>query len=144
MAALLEALFTAGTDDNREVSYKLTKRVSALMSSRFPDIERQVKTLYKERSDFVHGSFFRTIAKGTKKSKLFAELPLPSFRALYQQKEYIRYALATYLYLNKVRKSGGTDFGGLGSVLEILEASIIDIKLRAEVAKHADKVLSLM
>lgn len=143
-ATILEALCTAGTDDNREVSYKLRKRVASLMSSRFPNIEQQIKDLYKQRSDFVHGSFFRAMAKKSKKSGEFAELPIPSFQSLYEQKEYVRYTLTAYLYLNKMRRSGAGEFTQFGSVLEILEASIIDVNLRAKVVGYADKVLSLM
>jgi len=144
IATVLEALCTAGTGDSTEVGYKLRKRVAALVSHRFSDIEKSVKELYQQRSDFVHGSFYLGLAKGTKTSAQFADLPMPSFQMLYQHRDYVRHTLTAYLYLNKVRKSGNRDFARFRSVLEILEASIIDVGLRAKVASQADTVLSLM
>ncbi len=59
MATILEALFTAGTGENTEIGYKLRKRVAAMLAFQFPSIEKEIKDLYKQRSAFVHGSFFR-------------------------------------------------------------------------------------
>lgn len=68
MAAILEALFTAGDTTNEEVGYRLRKRVAVLLSEPFPSIENDVKELYTQRSAFVHGSFFAKIAKDTKRA----------------------------------------------------------------------------
>jgi len=144
MATILEALFTAGTDDNREVSYKLRKRVAALLSHRFQDVEQRIKRLYKVRSDFVHGSFFVTAEKQVRKQAGFITVEGPPLKVLYEQKEMIRQALAACLYINKARKTAGQEFYRFGSIINILECSIIDVDLRKLVENQADAILGLM
>ena len=144
MATILEALFTAGTGDNTEVGYKLRKRIAALMAFRFTDIEQEIKKLYKQRSAFVHGSFFLHTKKEIEVDNGLAKLPSPPFQFLNGQKERIRHALVAYLYLNKIRKSDAEEFKRCRNVLEILENSIIDLDLRTQVREHAEAILSLM
>lgn len=144
MATILEALFTAGSGDQSEVGYKLRKRIAALMGFHFPGIEQEIKELYKQRSAFVHGSFFLQVRKDIEIEDGLASLPSPPFQFLYKQKEHIRHALAAYLYLSKIRKSDMEEFKGFRNVLESLEKSIIDLDLRAKVRKHAKKILDLM
>jgi hypothetical protein len=144
MATILEALFTAGTGDNTEVSYKLRKRVAAMLSVKFPNIEKEVKDLYKQRSAFVHGAFFMQFRKELEIKDGNARLPTPPFNVLYQQKERIRFALVAYVHLNKVRKMATTDFKGYGSVLDILERAVIDLEMRSAVKVHTERLLDLM
>jgi len=142
MATILETLFTAGTDDNSEIGYKLRKRAAALLASNLPDVEGGIKMLYKERSSFVHGSFFKSLAKHVKVTDQLGQLPLPPFADLYRQKECVRQALVAYLYLNKVRRST-TEFKGFETVIEILEEAIINLDLREKVRRHVELILSL-
>jgi len=137
-------LFTAGTGDGSEVGYKLRKRVAALLEFRHPGIEQEIKELYSQRSEFVHGSFFLRAKKLTTSEGHVAKLPVPDFEFLRRQKEYVRYALATYLYVNKIRNSDANQFKDAGSVLEILESSVINLDQRATVRKHAETILDLM
>jgi hypothetical protein len=142
MATILESLFTAGTGDDSEVGYKLRKRVAALLESRQPGIEKEIKELYSQRSQFVHGSFFVRAMKDTQREDHSAKLPMPDFQFLQRQKEHVRQALAAYLYVNKLRSSGANELKG--SVLEILESSIINLDVRATIRKHAETILNLM
>lgn len=142
MAAILESLFTAGDTHNEEVGYRLRKRVAVLLSPRFPSIEDDIKELYKQRSAFVHGSFFAQIAKESKKA--FHKLPIPDISLLYKQKEYVRWALVGYLHLAQCIKLESTDFGDAGKVIEVLERAIIDIELRRKLTIEAERIFSWM
>lgn len=142
MATILEALFTAGGDENTEIGYRLRKRAAALMGSRLPTVDQDIKKLYGERSSFVHGSFFRKIAKQAKVKDGLAELPLPPFEDLYGQKESVRRTLIAYLYLNKIHRST-EEFDGFDTVMDLLEAAIIDVDLRIKVRHHVDHILAL-
>jgi hypothetical protein len=144
MATILEALFTAKEKDTAEVGYRLRKRMAVLLSSWFPQIERSVKELYTQRSSFVHGTFFQDAKKQIKVKDGMARLPSPPFAFLYQRKEEIRYALAVYLHLNRLRKNGAPGFKGYRSVLEILEKSIIDLDMRARVHSSAEEIVRLL
>jgi len=144
MATILEALFTAGTGDNAEVSYKLRKRVAAMLSAEFPNIEKEVKDLYKQRSTFVYGAFFMQFRKDIEITDGHAKLPSPPFNVLYQQKERIRFALVAYIYLNKIRKMAVGEFKGYESVLDILERAVIDLQIRAAVNSHTERLLNLI
>lgn len=142
MAAILESLFTAGDTHNEEVGYRLRKRVAVLLSPRFPSIENDIKELYKQRSAFVHGSFFAQIAKESKKA--LHKLPIPDISLLYKQKEYVRWALVGYLHLAQCIKLESNDFGDAGKVIEVLERAIIDIELRRKLTIEAERVFSWM
>jgi hypothetical protein len=144
LATILEALFTAGDDDTAEVTYKLRKRIAVLLSPHMPEIEKDIKDLYAQRSAFVHGSFFRHISKETKVTQGMAELPHPPFDFLYKQKEHVRWALVSYLHLNKVYRADPDSFPGCKNVLQILEEAIIDTKLRSTVSAYTSKILSLL
>jgi hypothetical protein len=143
MATILEALFTAGTGDNSEVGYKLRKRVGAMMAYHFPSIEEDIKDLYKQRSTFVHGEFFLQIRKKIEVKNGHARLPSPPFGFLYREKELIRFALTAYIYLNKLRKEGIPEFSAYHSVLELLEAAILDLKVRAAVNSQVERLFKL-
>ena len=142
MATILEALFTAGTDDNSEVGYKLRKRAAALLAFCHPSIEKDIKKLYDERSSFVHGSFFRSLSKHVTVTDGLAQLPAPPFETLYMQKQGVREALVTYLFLNKVRRTA-PEFANFGTVIEILEEAIINLNVRANMQRHVESILSL-
>jgi hypothetical protein len=144
MITILEAMFTAKDEDNTEIIYRLRKRISVLLGFHLSDIESQIKDIYKQRSIFIHGSFFSQIKKQTKVDNGCADLPLPDFDFLKEQKENIRSLLAVYLYINKIRKSDNNEFEGCKHVLGILEQSIIDIGLRSKVKKHAQKIIYLL
>ena len=144
MATILEALFTAGSGENTEIGYKLRKRVAALLAFQFPDIEKEIQKLYRERSEFVHGAFFLRIRKGIEIKDGLAKLPAPPFTFLYGYKERIRFALIAYMHLNKARKSGSGDFKDCASVLDILERAIIDLDTRAKIRANAEAILKLM
>lgn len=140
MATILEALLTAGDTQNEEVTYRLRKRVAVLLSWKFPDIEKDIKELYGARSAFVHGSFFKQIAKDSPNA--YNNIPTPDFNLLYKHKEYVRFALVAYLNLAKIVKSGGIE--GIKSVMEALEKSIINTELREKLTEHTKTLFSLM
>lgn len=142
MGAALESLFTAGDTQNTEVIYRLTKRASVLLSSIFPDVEKDIKELYSQRSAFVHGAFFDYIAKESKHA--FNNLPIPNFDLLHKQREYVRWALTGYLYLAKILKEKPTEYGSIESVIKLLEASIIDVKLREKMLIDVEVIFKLL
>lgn len=141
MATILEALFTADDSKNEEVMYRLGKRIAALLSWKFPSIEKDIKKeLYKARSDFVHGSYFIQIAKESPNA--FNNIPIPDFHLLYKHKEYVRVAVVAYLNLAKIIKEGGID--GVKSVMDALEQSIINVPLREKLIKETQELFALM
>lgn len=142
MAAILESLFTAGDITNEEVGYRLRKRIAVLISWMFPDIENDIKDLYKQRSAFVHGSFFSQIAKESKKKD--GNLPIPDFGILYKQKEYVRFLFVTYLNLANSMKNQSLEYKNHKTVIDLIEDSIIDIKLRRKIIQETKQILSLM
>jgi hypothetical protein len=142
MATILESLFTAGDAQSEEIGYRLRKRIAALLSHRFPQVEKDVRDLYKERSAFVHGSFFSQIAKDSRRAS--NNIPSPDFDRLYGQKEYVRWAFVAYLHLARIVKGNPAGFGGQSTVIDVLEQSIIDVPLRNEVVTEVEKVLALM
>jgi len=131
MTTILESLFTAGDNTSEEIGYRLRKRVATLIGFKFPDIEKDIKTLYRERSKFIHGSFFAEVGKEAKKKDSVSALPLPDFSFLYKHKEYVRFALLAYLNLALSVKS--KNFDGFKRPIDVLEAAIIDLKLRKKV-----------
>jgi hypothetical protein len=142
MATILESLFTAGDSQSEEIGYRLRKRIGALLSHRFASIEDDVKKLYSERSAFVHGSFFAQIAKDSKRA--YSGLPSPDFGSLYQQKEYVRWALVAYMHLAEVIRIQPESYGGLGTVIGMLEKAILDTELRKIAIQDVEEVLSLL
>ena len=135
MASILETLFTAGDIQNEEVGYRLRKRIAVILSWKFPNIEKDIKELYSQRSAFVHGSFFAQIEKNSKQS--YNNLPTPDFDLLYRQKEYVRLALVAYLRLSQIIKPGET-------VMFLLEQAVIDIELREKLVNEVKKIFSSM
>lgn len=142
MAALLEALFTAADQRNEEISYRLRKRVAAMLVHRFPTIERDITELYAERSAFVHGAFFADLAKRSKKQG--GDPPSPDFGVLEQQKHHVRYALSAYLYLALKLRTQPSIYNDAASVMIALENAIINVDLRLRIIDDAEKVLSLL
>lgn len=142
MAGILECLFTAGDGSKDEVGYRLRKRVAVLLSFKFPSIETDVKQLYDQRSDFVHGRFFESLPKETKQAQ--SNLPIPDFVFLYRQKEYVRFAIVAYLYLAKNIESQPIEFGGYKRVIDVLEAMIINVTLRSKVINEVSKIFALV
>ncbi len=142
MASILESLFTAGDSQNEEVGYRLRKRMAVLLAWRFPNIEKDVKKLYSQRSAFVHGSFFAQIAKDSKQS--YSNLPVPDFTLLYKQKEYVRLALVSYLHLAKLIRERPMEYSGQKTVISALEQSVIDIELRKKLIAETQKILFLL
>lgn len=143
LATILEALFTAEHNENTEIIYRLKKRVAVLLAAHVPGIEDAIRELYKQRSSFVHGSFFQSLKKKMKVQNGFAELPSPPFQFLYSQKENVRLALIAYLYLDKARRLNSADFK-CESVLQLLERAIIDVKVRGLIEAHTAEILGLL
>lgn len=140
IAAMLEALLTAGDKTTAEVGYRLRKRAAVLLADRLPSIEKDIKKLYETRSTFVHGSFFASIPKEMKRQA--TGLPLPNFSLLRRQKEYARFVLVGYLCL--ARGVGGGKFGGSKNAMDGLESGIIDTGCRASVRREIGGVLDLL
>lgn len=142
MATVLEALLTADDAHNEEVGYRLRKRLAVLLSHRFPTIEDDAKALYKQRSAFVHGSFFAGLAK--KSTLTDGDPPVPDFGLLHEHKEHVRHLLVAYLALAKAFPSRKDIFGEKGNVMGALEDAVIDIDLRGQLIRVADEALSLL
>jgi len=140
MATILEALFTADDSRNEEVTYRLRKRIAVLLAWKFPEIEKDIKELYDARSEFVHGSFFKQIAKESPSAN--NNIPIPDFDLLYRHKEYVRMALIAYLHLAQVVRAGGIE--GVTTVMGALEKAIIDVKLREKLNTETQKLFALM
>jgi hypothetical protein len=141
LSTILEALFTAEGNDNTEIGYRLRKRLAVLLSRRIPTIETDIKELYKQRSAFVHGSFFQQFHRNIEIKNGLAQLPQPPFDFLYKLKEYVRVALVAYLYLHNILETDRSAFPGCDSVLQLLERAIIDTGLRSTVEKHTSFIL---
>ena len=142
MAAILESLFTAGDTKNEEIIYRLCKRIAVLLSWKFPDIEKEIKDLYSQRSSFVHGSFFAQIAKDSKRNH--DKMPIPNFDMLYRKKEYVRLALLAYLHLAELVKDNPKLFKNRKTIMNILEEAIIDMDLRKLLIKETKELFSLI
>lgn len=132
MITILESLFTAGDSISEEIGYRLRKRIAVLVGFRFPDIEKDVKMLYRERSKFIHGSFFAEVGKEAKNKNSVVALPIPDFDFLYKHKEYVRFALIAYLNLASALPHR------FKKVIDVLEEAIIDMTLREKVV-HCTK-----
>jgi hypothetical protein len=97
MACVLEALFSAEDKTRMDIGKWLRRRLGVLLSGRFPTVEEDVKTLYEQRSAFVHGSIFAHMARAS--MQWDHGLPIPDFIFLEEQRERIRWALTAYLHL---------------------------------------------
>lgn len=145
MATLLETLFTAGDSQNEEIGYRLRKRVGSLIQWKFNDIERELKDLYTDRCQFVHGSCYKGIIKAMKKNKYDNAMPPPSdFEKLYKTKERIRFIFVAYLYLHKVIVSRSEKlFMTYKNVQEALEEAILNTELRTKIIEVVKPIVEL-
>jgi len=86
--------------------------------------------------------FLLKLEKRRRKKNSFSGLPLPDFGLLYKHKEYVRFALLAYLNLAlAVRQKS---FKGFQRSIEVLEAAIIDLKLRKKVISLTKKLFNLL
>ena len=115
--------------------------MATLIGFHFPEVEAKVKELYASRSAFVHGSFFKQMAKRSKASD--SDLPIPNFNLLDQHRKYVRWSLVAYLNLARIIKTERT-FEGFNSVMSLLERAIIDIDLRKKLTSETRKLFRLM
>lgn len=144
MCILLETLLTAGDSSTEEIGYRLRKRVSVLMNWIFVDIEEEIKKLYKERSNFIHGSHYKNIIKEMRKNPYDKALPVgPNFKELEKIKDYIRHIFIFYLYLNK-EKDNNIILNKYLSVKDILEDSILNTTIRKEIIKIIKKISKIL
>jgi hypothetical protein len=144
MATLLETLFTAGDAQNEEIGYRLRKRIGVLIGWKIPDIENEIKILYNDRSEFIHGSYYKKITKGMKKNEYDNAMPpLPDFDKLYKTKEVLRMIFVAYLYLSKI-KSEKKYFTEYSNVQSLLEESILNIELRQKVTDIVKPIIELL
>jgi len=143
ITTILECLFTAEDSISEGIGYKLRKRVGVLLGFTFENIEEEIRELYKQRSKFIHGSFFNEIGKESKNPKSVTGLPLPNFGLLYKKKEYLRFLLISYLNLDRIHKQDKGEFNE-EKVIEILEKAILDIELRKKIIKHTKNILYLL
>jgi hypothetical protein len=139
IATILESLFTAGDTQNEEVIYRLKKRISIILYKHFPEIEKELKTLYKARCSFVHGSFFSEIAKKSKSD----DIPVPDFNMLYKHKECARWALIGYLYLANITKNDTNKYQGK-NVMQLIEESILNVELRKTISEDVENIFTLL
>ena len=144
MATLLEKLFTAGDTQNEEIGYRLRKRISCLIGWKITDIEDGIKALYKDRSEFIHGAYYKKILRGMRRNQNDNAMPpSPDFEKLYKTKEYIRIIFVAYLYASKI-KNGDEELKQYSSIQGILEESIINIELRNKLINLIKPVIELL
>ena len=142
MAAVLESLFTAGDGTVEGIGYRLRKRIAVLLSGRFQGIEESVKSLYNQRSDFVHGRFFEQMAKESARHD--HDLPIPDMISLRAMRERVRWAFLGYLYLARLVRENPAEYNEKSKVLDVLEDAIIDTELRARVLHNVGRVYDLL
>jgi hypothetical protein len=146
MATLLETLFTAGDAQNEEIGYRLRKRISTLIQWKFNDIEKEIKVLYKDRSEFVHGSYYkRIIFEMNRNAGDNAWPPSPDFEKLYKTKEQLRFIFVAYLYLHKIMVSQSESlFNDYENVQDMLEDAIINTELRTKITETIKPIIELL
>lgn len=140
MSTILESLFTAGDVKNEEVGYKLRKRIASLMAWKIPDIENEIKKLYSDRSDFVHGSLFVKVARDKKKEGF----PLLDFHLLGKHRECVRLAFVAYLNLALDLEHNPKKYNNIICVMDVLEQSIMNFDLRTKVIEETKKLFELI
>ena len=144
MATFLETLFTAGDTQNEEIGYRLRKRVSSIIGWKFPEIEKEIKNLYKDRSEFIHGAYYKKILRGMRRNQHDnAMTSLPDFEKLYKAKEFLRIIFVAYLHLSKIKKDDD-ELNQYPSVQNILEESVMDIKLREKIIDIVTPVVEML
>jgi len=143
MATLLETLFTAGDASNEEIGYRLRKRIAVLIQWKYNEIEKDIKILYKDRSEFIHGSYYIKIISEMKKNENDnAVPPVPDFDKLYKSKEQIRFIFISYLYIHKIFESKSEPlFQKYDNVQNMLEEAIIDINLRSKITELTKQII---
>lgn len=146
MATLLETLFTAGDVQNEEIGYRLRKRIAVLIQWKFAEIEKEIKVLYNDRSEFVHGSYYKKIISGMSRNPNDNAMPpLPDFEKLYKTKEQLRFIFIAYLFLHKIMTSQSEPlFSGYENVQDMLEKAIVDTELRTKIIETIKPVLELV
>jgi hypothetical protein len=146
MATLLETLFTAGDTQNEEIGYRLRKRIATLIQWKFNDIEKDIKVLYKDRSEFVHGSYYKNIISGMNRNPNDNAMPpSPDFEKLYKTKEQLRFIFVAYLYLHKIMISQSEPlFNSYENVQGMLENAIINTELRTKITETIKPTIELL
>ncbi|MEK7528756.1 MAG: hypothetical protein AAB592_03235 [Patescibacteria group bacterium] len=143
IATIFETLLTQ-PDEKTEVTYRLKKRATLLLQGAFPDIEKEISSLYSKRSDFVHGSYFASLAKSIKLSEKygFPEVPLPEIDLLDLYRKYLRFTLIGYLLLFQKIKS--REILEENTVPLLLEKALLDLKLRKKISEYLGEVFSFL
>ncbi|MES3005478.1 MAG: hypothetical protein V4664_00875 [Patescibacteria group bacterium] len=147
ISTLFETLLTAGDSKNEEIGYRLRKRLFVLIGWKFPSIEENVKTLYTDRSDFVHGNLYKKIIKSMKKNESNdPAMPVsPAFKQLYESKEQARFSLIAYWYLHFIKDNKkNKTFKKYKNVQEVLESGILDTKLREKIVAAVKPIIELL
>ena len=142
MACVLEALFTAEDITTRQIGARLRNRIAALLSGPFPTIEDDVKALYQQRSEFVHGSFFTQI--GTDSKKWDHGLPIPDYLILESQRERVRWALVAYLHLSQLHRKSPERYDHKLKIIDVLEASGSHEHLRKTMLEDLEPLFALL
>ena len=146
MSTLLETLLTAGDQQTEEIGYRLRKRAGVLIGWKFNDIETELKTLYKDRSEFVHGSYYKKIISEMRRNQYDTAMPPPpDFKKIYKTKERIRIIFAAYLFLHKHKISGIEPlFNPYDSVQDMLEHAILNIELRNKIIAIIKPIVEML
>jgi len=146
MSTLLETLFTAGDIQNEEIGYRLRKRVAVLIQWKFSEIEKEIKVLYNDRSEFIHGSYYKKIISGMKRNQNDNAMPPPpDFEKLRKTKEQLRFIFIAYLHLHKIKVSQSEIlFNDYKNVQDMLEKAIVDTELRSKIIETIKPVLELV
>lgn len=138
--------FTAGDIQNEEIGYRLRKRVAVLIQWKFSEIEKEIKVLYNDRNEFVHGNYYKKIISGMNKNPNDNAMPpLPDFEKLYKTKEQLRFIFIAYLYLHKIKVSQSEiSLNNYENVQDMLEKAIVDTELRSKIIETIKPVLELV
>lgn len=132
---ILETLFTL-SEEKTEITYRMKKRVAALLENTFPDIETHMQELYKRRSNYVHGTTFEAIQRsGDSYSGLV------DFEFCENSTKYLRFAITAYLYLHSM--SFATQ-NSQQRLVNLIEKTVLNTELRNSMREKVEEIFSLM
>jgi hypothetical protein len=148
IVSFYESLLSKEANDNGK--YKISQRIEVLLGryykKEFPKIVDGLRELFNSRNDFVHGSFFDRLKKGTKTypdNKDMAQLPMVDFNFLENQSRMAKQILIVFLYLKKIFK-GKKLPNNYKTIPEMICAGIMDIKIRNTIQDYTDQILKLV
>lgn len=158
IAIILEWLFTKKTE-TEGIGWMLRKRIHALIWNDIPDIEEEIKYLYRYRSNYVHGNLYADIIKSFDYSKdvWFVQPTMPKYKAWKLQVNWewenmfelsrrymsiLRRILIYYLYLDSIFSE--TRKAKYKNIIELLDKSLFDTDLKLQIETRLAEMKNLI